>query len=385
MTELCPAQKTRRIALLMPDDAYCRGVVQGIYEYARPSLPWMLHRCTVVNAEGTKTIDEWQPDAVIGNFLTGRIRGWARDLKVPAVNIGSSTDTRLVTICVDNDAVGRLQARHLLDRGYRNLAYYGHTGFTFTHERFTGYANESKEAGINPVNGLQHFSPGTTWTQMDQHIRQWIRGLNHPVGIAAARDADCRILAEIAWELNLRIPDDVALIGVDDDEIACRMMYPPLSSVQLPTQKIGYLAAETINKMLCHEPINHQTILLPVGVTTRGSTDAVAIDDAIVSRAISLMRERVSRPTTVEDILQELMVSRRTLENRFRKAVGRTPLQEIRRRHIERAGELLANTDKSMDEIARLSGFASSSVLASTFRKETGETPTSYRRRNRRQ
>lgn len=369
----------------MPDDAYCRGVVQGIYEYARPSLPWMLHRCTVLNEDGFKIVEDWKPDAVIGNFTTGPMRGWATALARPTVNIGSSTNEHLVTICVDNDAIGRIQASHLLDRGYRNLAYYGLWYFSFAHERFAGFMHGALERGTEVVNGIQKYPSGTTWTQMDQIIRHWIASLDKPVGIASARDVDCRILAEIAWELNLRIPDDVALIGVDDDEIACRMMYPPLSSVQLPTQKIGYLAAETINKMLCHEPINHQTILLPVGVTTRGSTDAVAIDDPLVSRAISLMRERVSRPTTVEDILQELMVSRRTLENRFRKAVGRTPLQEIRRRHIERACELLANTDKSMDEIARLSGFASSSVLASTFRKETGETPTSYRRRNRRQ
>ena len=188
-------------------------------------------------------------------------------------------------------------------------------------------------------------------------------------------------IAEVCRQVGLRVPEDVALVGVDNDDLLCEIARPTLSSVALPTERIGMEAAALVDRLLAGGcPIDLPLLLPPLHVVVRQSSDILALNDAEVVAAIRFIREHAHAPLSVNEVLKAVAISRRSLERRFRIALDRSIWDEIRRAHMERAKTLLVSSDLAIATVAELAGFSDSRQLSMVFRQETGQTPTAYRR-----
>jgi LacI family transcriptional regulator len=203
-----------------------------------------------------------------------------------------------------------------------------------------------------------------------------------PCGIFTGTDTWGRVVARYAREAALRVPEDIALVGVDNDVLECEPISPPLSSVMIPWQEVGRNAATLVRLALGKQPIAQRRIVVsPVAVAVRRSSEVLAIDDELVARAVTWIRDHAERRLTVAMVTRALGGGRQRLERRFRRALNRTIQEEIRRAHVEVAKFLLATTSAGMVEVASRSGFTSAALLSVAFRREVGMPPGAYRRR----
>ena len=212
----------------------------------------------------------------------------------------------------------------------------------------------------------------------------WLAKLPRPIGIMACYDIKAQQLLDVCRELEIAVPEEIAVIGVDNDRLLCDLASPPLSSVAPNTQRTGYEAAELLDRMMAGETIASEAHLIaPLGVETRQSTDVLAIDDADVARAVRFIRQNFRSGINVADVLREVPLSRRILESRFRRTLGRTMHQEITRLRMAHVKRLLADTDLPLTEVAQSSGFEHVEYLSVAFKRETGSTPRDFRRKSR--
>lgn len=219
---------------------------------------------------------------------------------------------------------------------------------------------------------------------MNSKLRRWLSALPKPVGLFAGNDLCGSQLSEACHEAGLRIPEDVALVGVDNDDLFCELTRPSLSSVAIPAERIGYEAASLLDRRLEGvKPPRKPLLFPPLGVVARQSSDLVASDEPEVTAALRFIRNHSHTPISVSDVLREIAVSRSGLERQFRQVLRRGVGDEIRRAHLERAKSLLAGTDLSVAVVAKQSGYSGIKHLCTVFRQATGLTPTAYRRRTR--
>lgn len=203
-----------------------------------------------------------------------------------------------------------------------------------------------------------------------------------PYGIFACNDIRGQQVINACGALNLAVPEQVAILGVDNDDLLCRVCSPPLSSVIPNAELVGFRAAETLAKMMDGQPVKSDLQALPpLGIATRQSTDVVAIDDREVAAALRFIRERACDGITVEDVVRNASLSRSTLERQVRKFLGRTPQEEIRHNQIKRVKELLTTTDLAAEKIAALCGFEHPEYMHVVFKRVAGDTPGQFRRK----
>lgn len=376
----------QRIALLMSQDiSFCRNVVRGVRAYAIDKPQW-LFRNGPPDAGTVRACRQWGPDAILAHLGTRPIARQVLRIGKPVVDVACALrDLPVPVVDVDHAAVGRLAAEHLLDRGFRNFGYYGSRRAHYSRLRERSFRQRLGEAGAAVSScHAEYLSelPGTrSWQGLDQRVRGWLLELPKPVAILTSNDTPARHLADLCRQAGLRVPDDVALLGIDNDELECCLTSPPLSSVAIPAEQIGYEAARLLDRMMSGERVPADPVFLaPLGVVTRQSTDTLAIADRAVAAALGFVRRWAGEEIDVGLVAEEAGLARRTLECRFRRLLGRTVLDEIRRRRVELAKELLAGTELHMSEVARRAGFANSQRLAVVFRQVTGQSPTSYRR-----
>ncbi len=208
----------------------------------------------------------------------------------------------------------------------------------------------------------------------------WITSLPKPVGILAHNDVRGRRLVDACQRLRASVPDDVAILGVDNEMPHCEICNPPLSSIATDAERIGFEAAALLETLMDGKTPEKMRILVPpTGIVVRQSTDVIATGDQIVARAVGFIRKNACRGIHVSDLLQHLVISRTALDRRFAKALGRTPHEEMLRVRLKRAKELLAETDWSVETVAKRSGFSHGEYLGAVFRKHFGQTPGQYR------
>jgi LacI family transcriptional regulator len=222
--------------------------------------------------------------------------------------------------------------------------------------------------------------PTGLWTWNDA-LPRWLASLPRPVGVFASHDPQGVQVSEVCRLSDLRVPDDVAIVGVDDDDLLCELARPSLSSVALPSEQIGVQAAALLERLMAGKrPPRGPLQLPPCGVVVRQSSDILAIAEQDVAAAVRFIRQNGNRPIRVADVLEAVPVSRRGLERQFRTVLRRGIWEEIRRDHLERGKALLTGSELPMSEVARRAGFSDSRQLSVVFRQETGLTPTAYRR-----
>jgi LacI family transcriptional regulator len=279
----------------------------------------------------------------------------------------------------DNIAVGELAAEHLGSKGFRNLAFWGLPGETYSDLREEGFFGKARENGLTLV-----AQPGSKWDaapgQAPTELEQWLRRLPRPTGLLLA---DCNLGAQAAWaarQHDIRVPEMLALLTVNNDELLCELCSPALSSIDQGCRQIGYEAASLVEQILSgNTPQPRVQRVRPFGIVERQSTDSLAIEDNQTAEAVRFIRRRALEGITPRDVLREIPVSRTGLELRFKEVLGRTIFQEIQRVRLQHARKLLTETDLKIETIARRCGFRDGSYFATVFRREVGSSPSDFR------
>ena len=376
-----------RVGLLLPMDLdYGRAVLRGVKNYIRPHSAWRLH-VGIADVNEARALRDWNPTGVIAHLGTETMVEPLHQLGVPVVNVTNSLDPApSPRVGIDNEAVGRLAAQHFLERGLTHFAFLGYSGFPYVRDRERGFIAAVREAGYQCISrsdpSVVHPTGGGYWGIAEEGLAEWLASLPKPIGILAARDQYGLQLTELCHMQDIHVPEDVAIVGVDNDELVCEVATPQLSSIAAPGERTGFHAAAMLEGLMNgKEPKVDPLLLPPTGLITRQSSDILKVEDSEVLAAVRFIRSRINEPLNVSDVLNELYISRSSLERKFRAILGRTPLEEIRRVRIEQVKSLLAGSDITVREIARRTGFRSAERLCTTFRAAAGEAPSQYRKR----
>jgi LacI family transcriptional regulator len=360
--------------------AWSRGIVEGFVRCAREHGWSMLYYPS--DADLPRLMTQWRPRAaVLGPAFAGP---WPRDTRTCLlVSVNADHCQRgIASVCIDEQKVAELALTHLRDRGFRAVTVFRFGGYPFAALRERHFAEAASRAGMR-------LEPG--WAPPDAipcseredpaAIKRWLRDLPKPCGIFVCCDAWASIVARHARAANLRVPEDLALIGVDNDEFECELMSPPLASVAVPWHGIGETTARLVSEGLRGKIIwGKRVVIPPLDVVSRRSTDGLAIDDPVVAAAVQWIRTHAARRITVPMVAEAARVPRYRLERQFRGALGRTVMEEVRRAHVEIAKRLLVTTDLLLPQVAESSGFTTAALLHVAFRRETGMSPGAYRR-----
>jgi len=364
-----------RVALVFPEaHGYAEGVLRGIAAYARPDKPWLFRHIRPEPRE-IGPLAAWKPSGAIVYLESPAVARAVKRLGCPAVN-AAVPDVAPDMPHVGNDdwAIGRTAAEYFLGRGFRSFAYAAYRPDTpWSGRRGRAFARALSEAGFR----CRTCRPRGN----DADVYRWIRSLVKPVAMLAANAERGWEIAELCLAGGFRVPEEVALLGVDDDQTICQLAWPPLSSIAVAEERIGHEAAAMLDRLMARGPARSRTWLSlpPLGVVTRQSSDIYAVDDPDVVAALRYISDNSHRPLPVDDVVRALPVARRTLEKSFRRMLGRSVLQEVHRVRLERAKHLLAATDCSVAEIAARTGFSEPKRLTLAFRGQLGTTPTLYR------
>lgn len=375
----------RRIALLMGQDlSFSRAVIRGIREYALQRPDWIF-RNGPTTLEIVPEVKDWRPHGIIANLFDKEFARRLVRLRKPLVDTACAiTGLRVPVVDVDHAAVGRMAADYFLARGFRHFGYFGIRAAVYSRTREESFcrrlAEEGHTASICYGDYLHQVPTVTSWRILDRQTRDWLSDLPKPAAVFACNDIPARTLADTCAVLGFHVPGDIALLGVDNDDLECSLTVPPLSSIDIPGERIGYEAARLLDRMIEGEARLPSTFLPPVSVVTRQSTETMAIADPAVSAALSYMREQAMRGINVESVVIHVGITRRELERKFRRLLGSSLLQELRRIRVTHAKRLLAGTSLPMPAVAKQSGFSTPQRLALVFRKFERTSPTAYRR-----
>lgn len=360
-------------------------IVQGILDYARKHADWTLVGGPENVTLSIPRLKGWLGDGIIADVFTRKDELAAQKLGVPVVNLsGSLGKSELPRVSSDHRMIGQLGAEELLRCEIRRFGYYGLTGVWYSQERGRGFVERIDREGhqCSVLQAASTLEGRATWYGWLEELQQWLKTIQPPFGLMAVNDHRARMAVDACRQIGLNIPHDVAVIGTDNDLIACEASQPTLSTVARNDEAIGYKAAELLDALMSRKRVVRRAITIePLGVISRGSTDMVAIDDPKLSAAVQFIRKHLDKPFNVEDLLREVGVSRRWLEYRFRDRFGRSPYAYLCEARIERAKLLLRRTPKlRLEEIARTCGFADVRSLRLVFHRLTGLRPIEYRR-----
>lgn len=290
----------------------------------------------------------WHGDGIIARIETPQIGRAVAASHLPAVDLSAGRHVPGIPwVETDDEAFTRAAVDHLLQRGFRQFGYCGEPQFNWSKWR------------------REHFE----------------QKLPKPIGVMACYDIKGQQVLDACREAGIGVPEEVAVIGVDNDALLCNLASPPLSSVIPNTHRTGYQAAALLARMMAGEQLGEQAHRIPpLGIATRHSTDIVAVDDPDVAAAVRFIYERACEGINVADVLREVPLTRRDLENRFRKILGFTPHEEIVRVRIDRVKQLLGETDLPMTRVAQLTGFRHVEYMSAAFKRRVGLSPREYRR-----
>jgi LacI family transcriptional regulator len=385
-----PQARTGRWYLIMiveVESAPGRSVLRGMGRYLREDRECRAAHIRPDNKDRGWVTDlkQMRPGAVIARIGDATLVAALRETGLPVVDIGGELPgLGFPIVRLDNPAIGRTMAEHLIERGFRRLAFIGMRGTQWSEDRRAGFIQAAALRGLTVAEQDSPYDPLPL--QLDSSVRRrlqrWLLDLPKPVAIAACNDHAGRSVLGQCRELGLAVPEDVAVLGVDNDDLICETSDPTLSSVVADHFRIGYEAA-LIAERLARGGTPPEDLLLiePRRVVTRASTDSIAVDDPHVSAAMQFIRLYACDGIEVDDVVAKVPVSRSVLQRRFRSVLGRSIHDIIVDTRLKRAKELLAETDLPLSTVAERSGITPQPYLNVVFKSHVGETPLSYRKR----
>jgi LacI family transcriptional regulator len=367
----------RVLIMLDTSAAWSRGIMLGFAGVAHARGWTLMHYPPQVDLHWL--LDHLRPNAVVcGPSLRGPWPAALRERVSVVVNADRSDDG-VASVCLDEERVSDIALQHLLSRGLRNLAVFRFDDAAFALARARRFQAGAQRVDVRLAAG---------WETSDGHaggplsIAEWLRRLPQPCGVFACCDNWARVLTHYARLAGVCVPERMALVGVDNDLVECQLAAPPLSSVAISWRSMGEAAAELVALGLRGTEIAGKRVLIePIDLIARRSTSTLAIEDRLVARAVTWIREHAHRRLLVPMVAEAVGVPRQRLERCFRAALGRSIMEEVRRAHVELASQLLLTTELPLVDIARRSGFTTAALLSVAFAREIGMPPGAYRRR----
>ena len=355
--------------------SYGREVIQGVMAFCHLNPHWVISVDPKLWLyDGELEPDTWDVDGLIIQVHNDDLADRVRRSGTPTINVANmdAPTQQIPTIVPDDRAVGKLAGDYLLSLGFKHFGFVAHGVYEFSKLRGDAYREVMAAAG-HTIFEID--------TKVDD-LKNWLPSLPKPIALFCCNDAWAHRVLTAARRCQLRVPDQVAVLGVDDDELLNTVGSLPMSSIAIPASKIGFEAARMLEAALNGTPIPMHTTLPPISVVARATTKIANDQHPEVADALNFIRLNVSKALQVDDVADHLSISRRSLERRFQTALGRSVASEIRRAHVERAQQLLTNTGMSVEDIAIASGFANATMLGVHFRRYLNESPTAFRRRS---
>jgi LacI family transcriptional regulator len=378
------------VALIIdPGQTYDRRIIRGVAAYVQKyRRDWSLYVEDDLVAR-LPDLKAWAGDGIVANFDDRRIAQAVKSLGVPVVGVGGGygyyeDDSDIPYVRTDNRAIARLAAEHLIDLGFRRFAFCSEPPTRtngFVRERADAFTEFIAEAGFECEVFAGRYSPAKQWRRSQAALQKWLERLARPIGMMACTDARARHVMMACRVAGLRVPDDIAIVGVDNDDIMCELTQPPLTSIEQGAMRVGFEAAALLDEMMAgKKPHRHSTTAPPERLVARQSTDVMAVADEDVAEAIRYIRQHACDPIQVRDVLEVARMSRSTLEARFRETIGRSIHAEIRRVQIEAARRLLITTNMPIKEVVQRVGVSSVQYFTAMIRHATGQTPGEIRK-----
>ncbi|MEM1084637.1 MAG: DNA-binding transcriptional regulator [Verrucomicrobiota bacterium] len=390
MNELHDRDKPTIALLIETSRAYGRSLCLGIAEYARAHGEWYF----VVEQRDLRSgvsdwLSNWKGDGVIGRIYNPELAETLASLDCPVIDTyGQARHPGIPYLDTDAVAVAELAARFFIDATFSNFAFCGFPGLWFSDERSKAFTEILKNFGTMPA----IYSPPQSWSSGDVARREalhpdgspelaaWVESLPAHTAILACNDTRAQQLLSVAARIGRQVPEDLAVMGVDNDELICELTNPRLTSIQPDARTLGYTAAHWLDLLLQGRKLNYHHLLIPpVRIHERASTDIIASDDPDFIRALRFIRSQVQTGLNAEAVVSDSKLSRSSLENRFKDKLGRSIKEEITRSRIARSIILLRETSMTLQQVAEASGFATSSHFSRIFKATEGITPGAFR------
>lgn len=376
------AESSRRIAVVQ-SSVNVRRLTPGLAPFAGMGYDFWVIDLYRQRDLLLASLREWKPSAIVTEWHPG-LTELLVELGCPVVIVPSDQPIPGVhRVDVDDVAIGRLAAEHLVSRGYRNFAFVGRGDAHYAKQRLEGFTSVVGEVPV-------YWEEFRDWRQYDEYWRDpdedmvgWLAQQATPLGIFTAHDPTGRHVLEAAAQAGLEVPFAIGVISANDDETVCEMARPALSSIRLPWRRLAAEVVQIIEEIWAGKNPASPVLVQPLEIVARGSSSYEAVSDPVVRQAMQLLVAHVSTILSVEEWAAKIGVSRRVLERRFHTALARSPLAMIQHERIERAKNLLTTTDLSVAMIAERCGFQSNERLTVNFRESVGVPPAAYRRDSR--
>jgi LacI family transcriptional regulator, galactose operon repressor len=377
---------TPHVAVLIETSrSYGRGLLRGVRRYLAEHGAWSVFmELRALDTKPPLWLKNWRGDGILTRTGTRAMADAVRRVGVPVVELRSPRlNSGAPWVGVDNRVMGKIVADHLMQRGFRHFGVCEIGTEVYFEQRRVNFIETVQQAGFDcsAYHAKGQPEKPAQWEKHQDDLATWVSSLPKPVGVMACTDQLGFFLLDACARAGVAVPEEVAVVGVENEESLCTMAMPTLSSVKFNAERIGYEAAAMLDRLMAGEEAPTEPLLIePLGVITRGSSDVVAIDDPEIAQAVRFIRETACDGIAVTDVLKEVAISRSGLERRMRAAVGRSPNEEITRVRVERAKELLISTEQPLTTIARRTGFQTPQYLVQVFRRQVGVTPGVFRR-----
>lgn len=374
--------------LLLTDfsSGYSRSLLRGIVRYSNEHGPWVFYRMPQYYRElhgddgVVRWAKDWKTDAIIAqleNIDLDRLH----ELGIPIIIQNyKERANKICNITGDYFGTGEMAANFFINRGFSNFAYYGFKDMVWSRERADGFRSKLEEHGYG-VSMLNNDSRNTEqWSFNLETLRNWLMSLPKPAALFACDDYFASQITETCKIYDIAVPDEIAVLGVDNDDLLCQISHPPLSSIALDVETGGYKAAERLHQLMNHEITEAFDIVIPpIRIESRQSTEKYAVDDKYILKVIDYIRQNYARNISVDDITHTIPLSRRIMEKRFKEKMGIPVYQYLLKFRVELFSDLLIKTERPLVDLALTCGFDDYKNVSRIFRKYKKTTPLQYR------
>lgn len=368
--------------------SYGRDIVRGIRRYVAEHGPWSLYlEPRDLRSQFPAWLKDWPGDGILARTADAQLLRHLKATRLPVIELRTTVLKHpFPYVGMDNEIVGARVAAHFMDRGFRRFACCLDTAEAFFVTRCESFAAALRERGFG-CSVYENAVPGASGLRWDEHQRalaEWLVSLEKPVAVFATNDQMGFWVLDAARRAGIPVPEEVAVVGAENDKMLCETAWPPLSSVQLRGRAVGHAAAKMLDDLIHQrEPAPPAETLLPPGdVVVRQSSEIVAVEDARVAKALRFIRQRAVADVSVDEVAREVALSRSALERRMKAVIGRSPGEEITRLRFAAVERLLVETDLTLEAVAEKAGFRHPQYMAEAFRKRTGLTPGAFRRKH---
>lgn len=375
------AASPKVILLLETSREYGRQLQFGITKYSYFNGPWTFYREPGGRNRSLPQLKDWGANGIIAHVKDAATARKIKETGLPAIVKGLKIEGYPL-IATDNQTIGIMGAEHLLDRGFRRFAYCGFDDLYWSAERGEAFVKRLKQESFDVfLYQMPKAKSQRAWNKEIAYMASWLESLPKPIGVMACVDDRSQHVLQACKMAALDVPTEIAILGVDNDELVCQLANPQLSSIALAAERAGYEAAELLDRLMAGEEMSGRIVLTsPTHVVRRQSTDVMAMEDRMVAKAIHYIHSHASEPIQVADVVAAVPISRRALQKRFQTTMGRTILDEIRHTRVELVAKMLTDTNLPIAQIALACGYPGIDHIARSFRMIKRMSPLAYRK-----